>query len=191
MSMIIAILIGIGLSASAGFRVFIPPLITSIAAKASWITLATQFEWVGSTPALIAFSIAAILEISSYYIPVIDNAMKAIATPASIVSGILLTASLVWDVDPLLKWSVSVLGGGGIATITHLMTLFIRGTSTIVTGGIGNILVSILEGISAIALSILSLLFPFAVIIAIVVILWMFFKTIRSLKRRRKVIASE
>jgi len=44
MEFVIAILIGIGLSATVGFRIFTPLLITSIAEKASLITLADGFD---------------------------------------------------------------------------------------------------------------------------------------------------
>lgn len=190
LDIIMAILIGIGLSASAGFRVFTPLLITSIATKASWVTLASNFEWIGSTPALIAFSIATILEIGTYYIPFVDNMMKTIATPAAAIAGTILTASFIGELDPFLTWSVSVIGGGGIASITQLTTLTVRGASTLVTSGIGNIFVSIFEGASAIIMSILSLVLPFIVIIFVGVILFIFFKGIRTFKKKKDVVAS-
>jgi len=185
-----AILIGIGLSASAGFRVFTPLLITSLAAKASWVTLSTNFEWISSTPALIAFAVATILEICIYYIPIVDSFMKTIATPVAVIAGTILTASFIADLDPFLTWSISVIGGGGVASVTQMTTLAVRGTSTVVTGGIGNILVSIVEGIIAFVMSVLTILLPFVVIIFVGIILFIFIKGTHLLKRRKSVIKS-
>src|SRR5699024_3870896 len=185
-----AILIGIGLSASAGFRVFTRLLITSLAAKASWVTLSTNFEWISSTPALIAFAVATILEICIYYIPIVDSFMKTIATPVAVIAGTILTASFIADLDPFLTWSISVIGGGGVASVTQMTSLAVRGTSTVVTGGIGNILVSIVEGIIAFVMSVLTILLPFVVIIFVGIILFIFIKGTHLLKRRKSVIKS-
>src|SRR5699024_10731705 len=103
-----AILIGIGLSAAAGFRVFTPLLITAIAEKASFITLAESFSWIGSTPAIIAFAVATVLEIISLYIPYFDTLMKNLSGPVAAIAGILLTASFIQDIDPLFKWSLAI-----------------------------------------------------------------------------------
>ena len=65
----LSICIGIGLSAACGFRVFVPLLILSIASLTGHATLATSFHWIGTYPALIAFSVATTLEIAGYYVP--------------------------------------------------------------------------------------------------------------------------
>src|SRR5690625_2650476 len=148
-----AILIGIGLSATVGFRIFTPLLITSIAEKASMVTLAEGFSWIGSTPALIAFLVATILEICASYIPFIDQLLKTLSTPIAIIAGILLTASFVGSMDPLLTWSIAIIAGGSTATISQLTTTSIRGVSTVSTAGIGNIFVSIGEGFMAVVMS--------------------------------------
>ncbi len=170
MEAILAILIGIGLSASAGFRIFTPLLLTSIATKLSWVTLADGFDWISSTPALIAFSIALVVEIASYYIPVVDNFVKVISTPIAVVAGVILTASFVGDMDPFFGWGISIIAGGGTASITQLTSTAIRGTSTIVTGGIGNFFVSIFEGISAFVIAAGTILVPFLAIVFVGVI---------------------
>lgn len=184
METFLAILIGIGLSASAGFRIFTPLLLTSIATKLSWVTLADGFDWISSTPALIAFSIALIVEIASYYIPVIDNFVKVIATPFAVVAGMLLTASFIGDMDPFLSWGIAIIAGGGTASVTQLTSTAIRGTSTVVTGGIGNFFVSIFEGISAFVIAVGTILVPFLAIVFVGIIIILF--VIFILRRRRR-----
>jgi|SRR5690625_2350751 len=180
--MVLAILIGVGLSASAGFRVFTPLLVTSIASKASWVTLAEGFDWIGSTPALIAFAIAMIVEICAYYLPVVDNFVKLLATPAAVIAGTMLTASFIGEMDPFLTWSISIIAGGGVSTFTQITTTAIRGTSTMATGGIANFLVTIFEGISAALIAILTILLPFLSVIFIGGIVFLFIKIIKKIK---------
>jgi|SRR5699024_9660881 len=183
------ILIGVGLSAAVGFRVFTPLLITSIAEKADMVQLAEGFSWIGTTPALVAFLVATILEVTSSYIPFVDQMMKVLATPVAIVAGILLTASFIGEMEPLLTWSISIIAGGSTATVSQLTTTSIKGASTITTGGMGNFVVSIAEGIVAIAMSILSILLPFLALFFVLVLFIAFIfmaKGIRKTFPRRK-----
>lgn len=178
-----AILIGVGLSAAVGFRVFTPLLITSIAEKAEMVQLAEGFSWIGTTPALVAFLVATILEVSSSYIPFVDQILKVLATPVAIVAGILLTASFIGDMEPLLTWSISIIAGGSTATVSQLTTTSIKGASTITTGGMGNIVVSLVEGIGAIVMSIVSILLP---LLAFFFVLLLFIAFIFVANRLRK-----
>src|SRR5882672_1377824 len=61
----LSICLGVGLSAACGFRVFVPLLCLSIAAHfgAGHVYLAKSFAWIGSSPAMIAFGIATLVEI--------------------------------------------------------------------------------------------------------------------------------
>lgn len=189
MEIILAVLIGIGLAASAGFRVFTPMLVTSVFSKVGWVSLASSFDWVGSTPALIAFAVATVVEVGSYYIPVVDNVMKTIATPVAAIAGIILTASFVGDLDPLFSWSVAIIGGGGVATVSQLTTLAVRGVSTVTTAGIGNIFVSIAEGFTAVVMSILSIVLPIVVVFFVGILLIVFIMVIRKIRARKKGLA--
>ena len=82
---ITAILLGMGLSAACGFRVFVPFLFVSIASRAGYITLAGGWEWIGSVTSIVVFATATALEIGAYYIPWLDNLLDSIAAPAAIV----------------------------------------------------------------------------------------------------------
>ena len=57
MDFVIAICVGVGLSAACGLRVFLPMLLLSAAAKFGWVNLAHGFDWVSSWPALVAFGL--------------------------------------------------------------------------------------------------------------------------------------
>ena len=65
MEILLSICLGIGLSAACGFRVFVPLLVMNIASLSGHLHLVHGFEWLGSYPALIAFSVATCLEIAA------------------------------------------------------------------------------------------------------------------------------
>ena len=141
MATLLSVLAGIGLSAAAGFRVFVPLLVLSLAERGGYLRVSDGFAWVGSDAALIAFAVATGLEVLGYFIPWVDHALDVVATPLALVAGVLLTAAVVTDLDPFVRWTLAVLAGGGAAASFQGLTAGARGISTLSTGGIGNPLV--------------------------------------------------
>jgi hypothetical protein len=174
METLLSICLGIGLSAACGFRVFVPLLVVSVAAQSGHLTLAPGFQWMASNPALITFSVATALEIAGYYIPWVDHLLDTMATPAAIIAGTIITASLVTGMSPYLKWTLAVIAGGGVAGLVQGTTVLTRGASTATTGGLANPLFATIELGGALTTSILSLLVPVLVPL-ILVILFFFF----------------
>lgn len=177
MENLLSVCLGIGLSAACGFRVFIPVLVMSIASLSGHLTLSHSFQWIGTYPALVVFATASILEIAAYYVPIVDNLMDSIAGPVAVVAGILVAASSFIHMDPLLKWTLAIIAGGGTAAIFHGSTALLRGTSTVLTGGIGNHAVATAELGIASGLSILAVALP---LLSMIVILALLFFIIRK-----------
>src|SRR5215469_198193 len=123
METFLSICVGVGLSAACGFRVFVPLLVMNIAALSGHLTLAHGFEWIGSYPALVAFSVATCLEIGGYFIPWLDHLLDTIATPTAIIAGTIISASIVTDLSPFLKWTLAVIAGGGAAGLVQSATV--------------------------------------------------------------------
>lgn len=169
---------GIGLSAACGFRVFVPLLVMSIAAKTGYLTPAPGFEWIAAYPALITFATATALEIAGYYIPWVDNMLDAIATPAAVIAGSVAMASMVTGMSPFLKWTLVVIAGGGTAGLVQVATSVTRAASTGITGGLGNSIVSTTEAAGSIVLSVLAVLVPF---LALAAVLAIFFFALKKL----------
>jgi len=124
---ILSVMAGVGLSAACGFRIFIPPLIIAIAAKAGHVNLGTEFAWMGSDIALVAFGLAAVLEVGAYYIPWLDNALDTIAAPVAVVAGTITSAAVFGDMSPWLKWTLAAIAGGGAAGAVQITTTVTRG----------------------------------------------------------------
>lgn len=159
-SSIFSVCLGIGLAAACGFRVFVPFLVMSGASHGGWLELNGNFEWIGSTPALIVFAAATAIEVGAYYIPWLDNALDFIATPTAVVAGVIATASVVTGMDPLLKWTVAVVAGGAVAGSVQAVTGVTRQVSLLSTAGLGNPLVSSAEVVGSVAMSVVSVFIP-------------------------------
>jgi hypothetical protein len=160
--------IGLGLSAACGFRVFVPLLVASLAAHGGYLPLAPGFEWVGTQPALYAFATATVLEILAYYIPWLDNALDAIATPAAVIAGILASAAVFTDMPPFLKWSLAIIAGGAAAGMVQGATGLARLKSTAVSGGLANPLVSTLELVASFVMAGVALMVPVVALLLVV-----------------------
>jgi hypothetical protein len=172
-----ALMLGIALSAASGFRVFIPLLVGNLAGKFGIYTLSENMAWLGETPATIVLAVAAVFELAAYYIPVVDNLLDTIATPAAVISGTILTSSFLPIDDPTLQWGLGLIAGGGVAGTIQAGTSLLRLGSTKFTGGLGNnILTSIENGLS-VFLSIVGLLLPlFIGAISLYFVVWIWRK---------------
>src|SRR5215472_9841145 len=107
----LSIVLGIALAAATGLRIFLPMLIVSSAAYTGHLQLDNSFAWLGSTSALIMLSVAALAEVLAYYVPVIDNLLDALATPAALIAGTIVSAAVMTDVPPMVKWTAAVVAG--------------------------------------------------------------------------------
>ena len=164
----LAILTGLGLSVACGFRVFIPLLVTSIAAKTGNLELAEGFTWLGEWPALIAFSVAAVTESILYYLPVpaLGSLVDIVDAPLVFIAGTVLSASMFTDMDPLLQWSLAAIAGGGSAEVLHGGTAALRAS----TAGY-NPLLSVSEDAGAVITPILAIFLPVLIVFLFLVLL--------------------
>jgi len=174
------IVLGIALAAATGFRVFLPMLIVSAAAYTGHLPLDNSFAWLGSPAALIMLSVAAVAEVLGYYIPIVDNLLDALATPAAFIAGTVISAAVMIDVPPMVKWTAAVIAGGGIAGLTQGATAALRAHSTVLTGGLGNSVIATAELVGALLMSFLALMAPAAAIALVVLLLWLAIRLLRQ-----------
>ncbi|WP_338846162.1 DUF4126 domain-containing protein [Massilia sp. W12] len=160
METMLGLMIGVGLSAACGFRVFVPLLGASIAAHTGFLQLSPDLAWLASWPAMMAFLCATLLEVGAYYVPWLDNLMDSIASPLAVAAGAILTASMIDEMSPLLRWSLALIAGGGSAGLVQLATVGLRAGSSSATGGFGNFFLSTIELFGAAGLTVITLLLP-------------------------------
>lgn len=182
---IFSILIGIGLAASVGFRIFVPLFALSIAAHFNVIPLNESWEWVGSSTAIIALGIATIVEIAAYLIPWLDNLLDSIAIPLAAIAGTAVMVSTVADLDPVITWALAIIAGGGTATAIKTSTSTTRLASSATTAGIANPIVSTVETGTSIIMSLISIVFPILAVILVLVIFWVIFKVLKLFRKKK------
>jgi len=184
--LVLSIAPGIGLAAAVGFRVFLPMLVMSVAAYSGHLTLSSGFAWLATPPALVMLSVAALLEILAYYIPGVDNLLDTIATPAALIAGTVVSAAVMTDLPPIVKWTTALIAGGGAAGLTQGLTSLLRAKSTLATAGLGNHLVATGEIGAALALSLLSLAAPLLAVVLVALLCWLAVRALRRLLRSKR-----
>ena len=183
MDAITAILAGVGLAAACGLRVFVPMLALSAACAFGFMEPPAGMKWLDSATAVFLFGVATAVEVAAYYVPWLDNALDTITTPGSVVAGTVAVAAMMPDLHPSVRWSLAVVAGGGAAGIVQTGSVLTRALSGATTGGIGNPVVSTVELIGSILLTILALVLPvIAALLVILLIIW----TLRALVRWRR-----
>ena len=151
---------GLGLAAACGMRVFVPLLVAGLSIRFGAVASQPELAWISSWPALLGFGTATVLEIGAYYFPWVDNALDTIATPASMVAGILVSAALFVGFDPFVQWAAAIVAGGGAAGTVQVATVATRAASTGTTAGLANPLFATVENIGSVVLAVLAVLLP-------------------------------
>ncbi len=187
---ITAVALGIGLSASAGFRVFIPLLVAGVAARLGFLPLAGNFEWLAGNAALIGLGVATLVEIGAYYIPFIDNLLDTVSTPMAIGAGTLLSASVLPVDNELLRWAMGFVIGGGAAATIQGGTAALRLGSSSTTGGTANFLVASGENLAAVVTPVMTLLLPLLVALFLLLFFLFLFRLIARRKKKSRITPS-
>lgn len=162
METLVSLLIGISLSAAAGFRLLVPFLVMSVAAIFGHLPLAKNLEWLDTYPALEGLGVAVALETLIYYIPWLDHFLDMIALPTAMIAGTMITAAFGSDLhlQPFWQWSLAIIAGGGTAGAMKGLSGLTRIFSTATTGGLANFIVTSLELLGALLLSVLAVAVP-------------------------------
>jgi hypothetical protein len=182
----LSIILGIALAAATGLRVFLPMLIASGAAYTGHLHLDDGFAWLGSPSALIMLSVASLVEVAAYAIPFVDNLLDVVSAPAAFIAGTIPSAAVMTDMPPMVKWTAAVIAGGGVAGLTRGSIGILRAHSTVLTGGLGNVVISLAELGGATFISFLALAAPLAAIALVALLLYVAIRLLRRLPRRAK-----
>lgn len=181
----LALLLGLGLSASTGLNTFLPLLLLAAAAKfeIAGITLGEKFEWLSSDVAIIVLIIAAIVELIGDKVPAVDHFLDSIGTFARPAAGAVAVASVLTDVDPMVAAIVGLIVGAPTSFGFHTLKAGTRVASTATTFGCANPVISILEDLLSLGLSVLSIFAPLLVPIALALLAWVLWKLVQRLRQ--------
>jgi hypothetical protein len=187
-----AIMAGICLSAAAGLRVFIPILALGLAGRFELLPISEQFMWMTSGPVLTIVGLAALMEVGSYYVPLVDNLLDLLATPAALAGGTVIVSSLLPEMNAAAQWGSAAILGGGTAGVVQGSTVLARGLSTASTGGLGNPAVATGETGGSLLVVVLAIFMPIVFgVIVITAVVWLLVRATGRLRDRKRGRAAE
>ena len=170
-----------GLSSAAGLNAYIPLLSVGLVARfTDWIKLKPPYDLVTNEWVLGALFVLLVIELVADKIPAFDHLNDIVQTAIRPTAGAILfisTTNVVGEVNP----AVAIVAGLAVAGTVHLVKAAARPIINIATGGLGAPIVSTLEDIVAVALSVMAILLPFGIVIVLILFAWL---TLGWLRRR-------
>jgi hypothetical protein len=169
-----------GLSAAAGLNAYIPFLVVALIARfTDYITLPVGYEWIESNWAIGIGAALLLAEVILDKIPAVDTINDTIQTFIRPSMGGLIfaatTAAAQLDNSTWMKenpW-VSVVLGVLISGLVHTGKMAARPVINVGTVGTGAPVVSTVEDIGSLGLSLIALIAPLLVIVALALLAWL------------------
>jgi Domain of unknown function (DUF4126) len=179
-----------GLSAAAGLNAWLPLFAGALAQRLDLVDLAQPFDDLSGTGALVVLGVLTVADFVGDKIPAVDSVLHAVGTVIAPVSGAaLFTGQTGADTD--LPALAAILLGGSVAASIHAGRATIRPISTVGTAGVGNPVLSLLEDIGALGLTLAAFIVPVLAALAVValavliLVLWLRRRARREQRRGR------
>ena len=176
-AIVLAVLLGLGLSASTGLNTFLPLLLLSAAARfhVAGIELGHRFDWLSSDVALIVLIVASVVEIVADKVPAVDHFLDAIGTFVRPLAATVATASVLTgaDVNPTVAAVVGLMIGAPTSLGFHTLKAGTRVASSAATFGCANPVLSLIEDVISFSLTVVAIFIPLAVPIALALLVWL------------------
>lgn len=180
-----------GLSGSAGLNAYIPLLLVALAARFPvsdpLVKLQPPYDLMGSWWAIGLLAVLLVVEIVADKIPAVDTVNDGIQTFVRPAAGAILfagSANVITDIHPILALGAGLLVAGGV----HATKTAARPVVTVTTAGVGNPIVSTLEDIVALVVSLLALVLPIVAALLLLGFLIFIAVIVRRWRRRRMIV---
>jgi len=174
----------LGLATAAGLNAWIPLLATGLLARyTNAIHLDGTWANLENTGVLVALAVVALIDFVGDKVPGVDHVLHAVGTVIAPVTGVAaaLSSSSALDVSPALMTIIGLVA----AETSHGTRMAIRPFSTVTTGGLGNPVVSLIEDVASVALSVVAIILPVLAALLVVAMFVVAWRVIRRLRRRR------
>jgi hypothetical protein len=192
------ILTGTGLAASSGLNAYIPLLTLGLLSRyTDTVTLPAGWQWLDGGWALVILGVLLSVEMVADKVPIVDSINDVVQTvvrptAGGLAFGATATSDSVTVSDPGSFFSggawVPVAVGVVLALVVHASKATARPAVNAASGGFAAPVVSTLEDAAALGMSLLALLAPILVVVALAALIgffWWAFRTVR-IRRRRK-----
>lgn len=177
-----------GLSGSAGLNAYIPLLIVALAgrfpANDPLIELSAPYNVLSSTWVIAVLVVLLAIEVLVDKIPAVDTLNDGIQTFVRPAAGAILFAgssNMIADMNPVL----GILAGVLVAGSVHATKGAVRPVVTATTAGTGNWAVSIVEDLTATAVSLMAIFLPILAGVVVIIVAILMFMLFRRIRRRK------
>jgi uncharacterized membrane protein len=178
----LVVLLGLGLAASTGLNATLPLLLLAGAARFNIVPLNDGFKWLSSDVAIFVLIVAAILEIVGDKIPSVDHFLDVAGTIVRPVAGGMAFASVLTDADPATAAIVGLIIGSPISFGFHTVKTGTRVASSAMTFGCANPVLSIIEDVIAVLLSVAAIFAPILVPLLLVLLVLLGWKMLQRVR---------
>lgn len=151
------------------------------------VKLQPPYDLMGSWWAIGLLAVLLVVEIVADKIPAVDTVNDGIQTFVRPAAGAILfagSANVITDVHPILALGAGLLVAGGV----HATKTAARPVVTVTTAGVGNPIVSTLEDIVALVVSLLALVLPIIAALLLLGFLIFIAVIVRRWRRRRMIV---
>jgi uncharacterized membrane protein len=181
----IALLLGLGLSASTGLNTWLPLLLMSVAAHfgLAGVNLSGSFAWLGSTTAIAVLLVATLIEIVADKVPAVDHALHSVATFIRPLAAAVAMAAAFTELDPMIAGVLGLMIGAPTALGFHSLKAATRVGSSITTFGCANPILSLIDDVVSFFLTIVAIFSPLLVPLFLALVLIAGYKLVQRLRR--------
>lgn len=178
-------MLGLGLAAASGLRIFVPLLMAALAAKFHLfgIELNESMAWMTSNTAIAALGLATAIEIVADKIPFLDNTLHAVGIIARPIAGAVAAGSMFAGLDPTAAAVAGIIVGAPTALAFGAAQGGTRAASTATTGGIANPFLSFIEDVLSVGTVLLAFLMPVLIPVVLLLVFWGVWKLFHNWKR--------
>jgi len=178
-----AALAALGLAGAAGLNAWLPLLASGVASRNGTIELGGSFETLGDLPVLLVLGVLFAVDFVGDKIPAVDHVLHAIGVVVHPLAGAIVAAAQSGADVP-----EPVLGGAGavVALSIHAERSALRPFATVLTGGLGNPVLSLLEDAGSLGLAVLAIAAPLLALLALLALAGGGVAILVRLRRRRR-----
>jgi hypothetical protein len=185
MGALLSLFSALGLSTAAGLNAYIPLLVVGLLARyTDLITLSGPYDILTNPWVLLGLALIAILDLIGDKIPGFDHALHTIGVIIHPIAGLILglaTASG-GQIDPTLAAIAGLIAAGA----THGTRMAARPVATATTLGSANPVISVIEDILSLLMSLVAILIPALAFLLVIVLAFLLFRLVRGILQRRR-----
>jgi hypothetical protein len=176
-----------GFSFAAGINLYATVAILGLASRFDWVDLPPQFAVFDNDVVIVAALVLYVIEFVADKIPWVDSVWDTMHTVIRPLGGALIAVATLGDASPAIEGLAALLGGT-LAAGTHFTKAGTRAVANTSPEPFSNWILSLLEDVFVLGLSMLALKYPIAaaLVVAVCVVLMIVFAAwiVRAVKRR-------